>query len=179
MSDEFTAYCKLKLDKDLKPAISNALSPHLHKDFLSRGEISLTLEIKNNFISEIHKTKTKFSDYKYIEILNTQISTFQLKGTDRLEERLKKTAERVSYQYKTKFRCGRKRSKEIQAADEKFHVSTVNSVNSSLSTDEVVDFEDLSVEEIKQKLLAFGIKTKLRKKEKLVVLLKETVGGRK
>ncbi|VDI54779.1 Hypothetical predicted protein [Mytilus galloprovincialis] len=110
MSDEFTAYCKLKLDKDLKPAISNALSPHLHKDFLSRGEISLTLEIKNNFISEIHKTKTKFSDYKYIEILNTQISTFQLKGTDRLEERLKKTAERVSYQYKTKFRCGRKRS---------------------------------------------------------------------
>ncbi|VDI22518.1 Hypothetical predicted protein [Mytilus galloprovincialis] len=70
-------------------------------------------------------------------------------------------------------------SKEIQAADEKFHVPTVNSVTSSLSTDEVVDFEDLSVEEIKQKLLAFGIKTKLRKKEKLVVLLKETVGGRK
>ncbi|CAG2236760.1 unnamed protein product [Mytilus edulis] len=38
------------------------------------------------------------------------ISTFQLKGTDRLEDRLKKTAERVSYQYKTTFRCGRKRS---------------------------------------------------------------------
>ncbi|VDH94122.1 Hypothetical predicted protein [Mytilus galloprovincialis] len=48
------------------------------------------------------------------------VNTYQLRqtnlqltansSTDRLEDRLKKTAERVSYQFKTTFRCGRKRS---------------------------------------------------------------------
>ena len=39
-------------------------------------------------IKELSKAKDKYPDFKYIDILNSQLQSFQLKFTERLENRL-------------------------------------------------------------------------------------------
>jgi hypothetical protein len=47
-------------------------------------QIALTFSITSSFF----KAKDKYPDFKYIDILNSQLQSFQLKFTERLESRL-------------------------------------------------------------------------------------------
>ncbi|CAG2226429.1 unnamed protein product [Mytilus edulis] len=108
MSDNFSNYCKDKFENHIAKFSSTELSPRLHHDFLQRGKVALTVELNNPFISELYKANKKFN-ISYVDILNTQIQIFQLKRTDRLEERLNNICCRVSQKYRTTHRSGNKR----------------------------------------------------------------------
>jgi hypothetical protein len=43
---------------------------------------------KSSFFKDLSKAKDKYPDFKYIDILNSQLQLFQLKFTERLENRL-------------------------------------------------------------------------------------------
>ena len=51
-------------------------------------QIALTFSITSSFFKVLSKAKDKYPDFKYIDILNSQLQSFQLKFTERLENRL-------------------------------------------------------------------------------------------
>jgi hypothetical protein len=51
-------------------------------------QIALTFSIAGSFFKVLSKPKDKYPDFKYIDILNSQLPSFQLKFTERLESRL-------------------------------------------------------------------------------------------
>ena len=51
-------------------------------------QIALTFSITSSFFKVLSKPKDKYPDFKYIDILNSQLQSFQLKFTERLENRL-------------------------------------------------------------------------------------------
>ena len=51
-------------------------------------QIALTFSITSSFFKVLSKAKDKYSDFKYIDILNSQLQSFQLKFIERLENRL-------------------------------------------------------------------------------------------
>ena len=51
-------------------------------------QIALTFSITNSLFKVLSKPKNKYPDFKYIDILNSQLQSFQLKFTERLENRL-------------------------------------------------------------------------------------------
>ena len=51
-------------------------------------QIALTFSITSSFFKVLSKAKDKYPDFKYIDILNSQLQSFQLKFTERLESRL-------------------------------------------------------------------------------------------
>ena len=51
-------------------------------------QIALTFLITSSFFKVLSKPKDKYPDFKYIDILNSQLQSFQLKFTERLENRL-------------------------------------------------------------------------------------------
>jgi hypothetical protein len=48
----------------------------------------LTFSITSSFFKVLFKAKDKYPDFKYIDILNSQLQSFQLKFTERHENRL-------------------------------------------------------------------------------------------
>jgi Leu/Phe-tRNA-protein transferase len=46
-----------------------------------------TFSITSSFFKVLSKAKDKYPDFKYIEMLNSQLQSFQLKFTERLENR--------------------------------------------------------------------------------------------
>ena len=48
-------------------------------------QIALTFSITNSCFKVLSKAKDKYPDFKYIDILNSQLQSFQLKFTGRLE----------------------------------------------------------------------------------------------
>ena len=51
-------------------------------------QIALTFQITSSFFKVVSKVKDKYPNFKYIDILNSQLQSFQLKFTERLENRL-------------------------------------------------------------------------------------------
>ena len=51
-------------------------------------QIALTFSITCSFFKVLSKAKDKYPDFKYIDILNSQLQSFLLKFTERLENRL-------------------------------------------------------------------------------------------
>ena len=51
-------------------------------------QIALTFSITSSFFKVLSKPKDIYPDFKYIDILNSQLQSFQLKFTERLENRL-------------------------------------------------------------------------------------------
>ena len=51
-------------------------------------QIALTFSITSPFFKVLSKPKDIYPDFKYIDILNSQLQSFQLKFTERLENRL-------------------------------------------------------------------------------------------
>ena len=51
-------------------------------------QIALTFSITSSFFKVLSKAKDKYPDFKYIDILNSKLQSFQLKFTERLENRL-------------------------------------------------------------------------------------------
>ena len=51
-------------------------------------QIALTFSITSSFFKVLSKSKDKYPDFKYIDILKSQLQSFQLKFTERLENRL-------------------------------------------------------------------------------------------
>ena len=51
-------------------------------------QIALIFSITSSFFKVFSKAKDKYPDFKYIDILNSQLQSFQLKFTERLENRL-------------------------------------------------------------------------------------------
>ena len=48
-------------------------------------QIALTFSITSSLFNVLSKAKDKYPDFKYIDILNYQLQSFQLKFTERLE----------------------------------------------------------------------------------------------
>ena len=63
-------------------------SPKLNKNVSNNPDLALTFSITSSFFKELSKTKDKYPDFKYIDMLNSQLQSFQLKFTERLENRL-------------------------------------------------------------------------------------------
>jgi hypothetical protein len=51
-------------------------------------QIALTFSIASSLFKVLSKAKDKYPDFKCIDILNSQLQSFQLKFTERLESRL-------------------------------------------------------------------------------------------
>ena len=62
-------------------------SPKLNKNFSNNPDLALTFSITSSFFKELSKTKDKYPDFKYIDILNSQLQSFQFKFTEKLENR--------------------------------------------------------------------------------------------
>jgi hypothetical protein len=63
-------------------------SPKLNNNFSNNPDLALTFSITSSFFYELSKAKDKYPDFKYIDILNSQLQSFQLKFTERPENRL-------------------------------------------------------------------------------------------
>ena len=110
MSDQWSAYCQQKFNDTFNYFTSVEQSPHLREDFIDRGKISLTLELKNPFLRKVHQARKSFPEYSYIFILNSQLNAFKIKeDAERVEQRLQQVCYRICLQYKTTHRTGQKR----------------------------------------------------------------------
>ena len=59
------------------------LYPYQH--FSNNPDLVLTFSITSSFFKELTKAKDKYPDFKYIDILNSQLQSFQLRFTERHE----------------------------------------------------------------------------------------------
>lgn len=63
------------------------VSPSIQRSFAAQSHIYMPLEVKNSFILELAEAKLKCDDLSYIDTVNSQLSGYQLKEGDRLENR--------------------------------------------------------------------------------------------
>ena len=70
-------------------------SPKLNKSVLNNPNLALTFSITSSFFKELSKAKDKYPDFKYIDIVNSQLQSIQLKFTERLENRFSSKTAKV------------------------------------------------------------------------------------
>ena len=70
--------------------------------------IALSLEVSNRFLNELRLVQNE-SGFDYIDIVNTQLTGFQLKSNKRLKSRLAQLCYRVVNSLKKKYKGGRQR----------------------------------------------------------------------
>ena len=80
MSDKWGEIESLKFKDKLSVG---SLSSNLSKSFIKESPVSLSLYITNSFLKELYDAH-KQTDLSYIDIINSQISEFQLKHVERL-----------------------------------------------------------------------------------------------
>lgn len=79
----------------IKDAIAiDAVSPCVQRSFLDRSQVALALTVKNRFLKEIHNIKSTH-DFSYIDIVNSQLSVFQICTCERLENRFSNLSNKV------------------------------------------------------------------------------------
>lgn len=87
-------------------SLTSSVSPHTKHD--TRSRIALSVCVKNNFMKELYDSH-KLTGFSYVDILNTQIDSFQFIHAERLEKRLSTLAYKVQKDLKNTYRNGRKR----------------------------------------------------------------------
>ena len=60
-------------------------SPHLKHDFVAQNRLALTISVTHSFLCKLHDA-TKETGLSYVDILNTQLTSFQIQTSDRLEK---------------------------------------------------------------------------------------------
>ena len=112
MSDKWGEIESLKFKDKLSVG---SLSPNLSKSFIKESPVSLSLYITNSFLKELYDAH-KQTDLSYIDIINSQISEFQLKHVERLLTRFTQLSYRVNTSLSTKYKGGRKRAEKSRNA---------------------------------------------------------------
>lgn len=122
-------------------------SPKLHRKITEDPNLALSLSVKISFFRELSRTKDKFPEFSFTDIVNTQIVYLQLKFTARLESRFHEKTNLVLRNLK-KF-TGRKRmsyENEIhRIAVFSNEIEDVKSLNFKL-----VEFQESNIELEKQ-----------------------------
>lgn len=144
MSDNLNLVSTLKF----KDRVSiGSISPKLQKTFQQQSKVVLTLYLTHRFVNEIYDAQNR-SQLRYSDILNSQISCFQLKVTERIEKNLTKIAQRVKHELKNKFRSGGKRytflAKSVSVAVYEHELENVRELSYSLDH---FNHENLKLEE--------------------------------
>ena len=113
-----------------------SLSPNLSKAFVKQSPVSLSLYITNSFLKEFLDAN-KDTKLSHIDIINSQISEFQLKNVERLSTRFSQLCYRVNTSLKTKYKGGRKRAtflaEQIKVAIYQNELVNVKSLTFTLS----------------------------------------------
>ena len=133
MSDKWGEIESLKFKDKLSVG---SLSPNLSKSFIKESPVSLSLYITNSFLKELYDAH-KQTDLSYIDIINSQISEFQLKHVERLLTRFTQLSYRVNTSLSTKYKGGRKRavflSEQIKVAIYQNELVDVKSLSFTLT----------------------------------------------
>ena len=103
MSDQFDSIDEIKFEDKISFVHQ---SPHLKHDFLNQNRLALTISITHTFLSKLHDA-TRETGLSYIDILNTQLASFQIQTSERLEKRFASISNKVKSVLKG--RKGRKR----------------------------------------------------------------------
>ena len=85
MSWIFSELDKIKFESTLS---LGEHSPKLSNNFSNNPDLVLIFSITSSFFKELSKAKDKYPDFKYIDISNSQLQSFQIKFTERSENRL-------------------------------------------------------------------------------------------
>lgn len=104
MSDNFTAVDSIKFSSQI--GITSP-SQYLTKVFVQQSPIALSLEVSNRFLNELRLVQNE-TGFDHIDIVNTQLTGFQLKSNERLKSRLTQLCYRVGISLK-KYKGGRQR----------------------------------------------------------------------
>lgn len=104
MSDNFTAVDFIKFSSQI--GITSP-SQYLTKVFVQQSPIALSLEVSNRFLNELRLVQNE-TGFDHIDIVNTQLTGFQLKSNERLKSRLTQLCYRVGISLK-KYKGGRQR----------------------------------------------------------------------
>ena len=82
-------------------------SPKPNKTISQNPDLAVSFSITSSFFKELYSAKCKYPEFRYTDIVNSQLQSIQLKVTERLENRfLSKTKKVVSQNRKL---TGRKR----------------------------------------------------------------------
>ncbi|CAG2242280.1 unnamed protein product [Mytilus edulis] len=83
-----------------KLSVDQEHSPKLNKHLAQNPNLSVTVAVTSSFFKELSKAKDCYQDFRYIDILNSQLEAFQLKYTERLERRLESKTIHVLWLYR-------------------------------------------------------------------------------
>ena len=92
MSDNLTLVESVKFNSKVE---INSPSPNLKRSFLQNSPIAISVEVSNSFLNELRLVQAE-TNFSHIDIVNTQITGFQLKSSERLQSRLYQLCYRVS-----------------------------------------------------------------------------------
>ena len=84
MSDVVSKVDSLKFENKIRMGDH---SPKLQKRMLEDPSLRITFCVKSSFFRELSKAKANYSEFSYTDIINTQLSSVQLKFSERLENR--------------------------------------------------------------------------------------------
>ena len=104
MSDNLTLVESVKFNSKVE---INSPSPNLKRSFLQNSPIAISVEVSNSFLNELRLVQAE-TNFSHIDIVNTQITGFQLKSSERLQSRLYQLCYRVSSSLK-KIKGGRQK----------------------------------------------------------------------
>ena len=84
MADNFTTVDKIKFESAIRPTEQ---SPKLKKSFVTENKIAMTICVTYSFLRELQSAKHDYPHFTFIDIVNTQLESFQFKQIHRLEDR--------------------------------------------------------------------------------------------
>lgn len=97
MSECLSPYQISKFEHSVK---TSPHSPHLSRTASTDPHLSLSLSFNSLFVREVQRTKLEFKNFTYVDILNSQLPSYQLVQTDRIEKRFYNICREVSSQFK-------------------------------------------------------------------------------
>ena len=139
MSDNLTLVESVKFNSKVE---INSPSPNLKRSFLQNSPIAISVEVSNSFLNELRLVQAA-TNFSHIDIVNTQITGFQLKSSERLQSRLYQLCYRVSSNLK-KIKGGRQKqgflNEKVKIAvyqNELFNVQELSQSVQKFSTENV------------------------------------------
>lgn len=129
MSDNWAEIDCLKFQD--KISVGSA-SPSLKKTFVEHSPIACSLYVTNNFLKELFIAH-KQTNLRYLDIVNSQLSGFQIQSIERIESRFSQLCYRVNASLNTRYKGGRKREKFL-----------TDKVSIAVYQNELVDVKTLS-----------------------------------